>query len=161
MSNIKNAGGSENVLPAMSKINRLQQRALRLQQEAQQARERLREEEALQEKLERLRAHRKGDQEMRQLGVAAWIAGLRGVRLPSPVSGEALEQPLDYDLLIGAMTLLREQLFEIANTAEVVNLRVRGEAMRKDYFSNKSNQKFSVNIAKIQSQNIEGDNHEV
>ena len=87
-----------------------------------------------------------------------WVA--RGQIAVTCVRGSS-EQPLDYDLLIGAMTLLREQLFEIANTAEVVNLRVRGEAMRKDYFSNKSNQKFSVNIAKIQSQNIKGDNHEV
>jgi hypothetical protein len=41
---IFNKRGMENPLPAVSKIDRLQQRAQRLQQEAQQARERVREE---------------------------------------------------------------------------------------------------------------------
>lgn len=147
MNNIQNTGGSENVLPAMSKINRLQQRALRLQQEAQQARERVREEEALQEKLERLKARRKADIEVKRLGTAAWIAGLREVRTQLPGLLEDQEQPLDIDLLIGAMTLLREQLLQIANAAEVVNLRARGESMRKHYFADKNSQKFSISFA--------------
>lgn len=148
MNNIQNMAGTESVSPAMSKFERLQQRALRLQREAQQARHRLREEESLQEKLERLKARRNADQEVRRLGAAAWIASLREIRLQSPVSGETQEQPLDIDLLIGAMTLLREQLSEMADTAQIANLRVRGEAMRKDYVADKNNQKFSISLDK-------------
>ncbi len=147
MNNIHNIGNAETMSPAMSKLDRLQQRALRLQQEAQQARHRLREEGSLQEKLERLKARRKADLEVRRLGVAAWIAGLREIRLqPSGLVGDQ-EQPLDIDLLIGAMMLLREQISEITNTAEVSNLRVRGEAIRKDYFADKNSQKFSISLA--------------
>jgi hypothetical protein len=161
MNNIQKNMWPENPVLAVSKIDRLQQRALRLQQEAQQARHRLREEESLQEKLERLKARRKADQEVRRLGAAAWIAGLRELRWQPPGSVDGLEQPLDIDLLIGAMTLLREQLSEMADTAQIANLRVRGEAMRKDYFSDKNNQKFSVNINGIPSTNNEGDKHEL
>lgn len=147
MENIQNIGGTKNVSPAVSKIDRLQQRAQRLQQEAQQARERVREEEALQEKLKRLKERQRIDKEVRLLGVAASIAGLREIRLqPSGLVGDQ-EQPLDIDLLIGAMSLLREQISVIANTAEISNLRVRGEAIRKDYFADRNNQKFSISLA--------------
>lgn len=147
MENIQNNRGMENPTSAVSKIDRLQQRAVRLQQEAQQARERVREEEALQEKLERLKARRKADIEVKRLGTAAWIAGLREVRTQLPGLLGDQEQPLDIDLLIGAMTLLREQISVIANTAEISNLRVRGEAIRKDYFADRNNQKFSISLA--------------
>jgi hypothetical protein len=147
MENIQQNGRTENPTPAVSKIDRLQQRAQRLQHEAQQARERVREQEALQEKLERLKARRKADIEVKRLGTAAWIAGLREVRTQLPGLLGDQEQPLDIDLLIGAMTLLREQLFEIVNAAEVVNLRARGESMRRHYFADKNCQKFSVRFA--------------
>lgn len=146
MENIQINRGMENPVPAVSKIDRLQQRAQRLQQEAQQARERVREEAALQEKLERLRARRKADLEVRRLGAAAWIAGLREFRLQPPDSVDGLEQPLDIDLLIGSMALLHEQMSGIANTTGIADLRVRGEAMRKAYFAEKNNQKFSLII---------------
>lgn len=146
MENIQINRGMENPIPAVSKIDRLQQKAQRLQQEAQQARERVREESALQEKLERLKARRKADLEVRRLGAAAWIAGLRELRLQPPGSVDGLEQPLDIDLLIGSMALLHEQMSGIANTPEIADLRVRGEAMRKDYFADKNNQRFSVII---------------
>ena len=147
MENIQINRDVENPTQGVSRIVRLQQRAQRLQQEAQQARERVREEEALQEKLERLKSRRRADLEVRRLGVAAWIAGLREIRLQlSGLVGDQ-EQPLDIDLLIGAMTLLREQLSEIYKTDEVVNIRVRGEAIRKDYFADRNNQKFSISLA--------------
>ena len=146
MENIQINRGVENPVSAVSKIDRLQQRAQRLQQEAQQARERVREEAALQEKLERLKARRKADLEVRRLGAAAWIAGLRELRWQSLDSVGDQVQPLDIDLLIGSMALLHEQMSSIANTPEIANLRVRGEAMRKDYFADKNNQKFSVII---------------
>jgi len=146
MENIQSNRGTENPIPAVSKIDRLQQRAQRLQQEAQQARERVREEAALQEKLERLKARRNADLEIRRLGAAAWIAGLRDLRWRPPGSVVDEVQTLDIDLLIGSMALLREQMSGIANTPEIADLRVRGEAMRKDYFADKNNQKFSVII---------------
>lgn len=146
MENIQINRGMENPITAVSKIDRLQQRAQRLQQQAQQARERVREEAALQEKLERLKARRKVDLEVRRLGVAAWIAGLRELRLQPPDSVDGLEHPLDIDLLIGSMALLHEQMSGIANTPEIADLRVRGEAMRKDYFADKNNQKLGVII---------------
>lgn len=147
MENIQINRGVENPTQGVSRIDRLQQRAQRLQQEAQQARERVREEAALQEKLARLKERQRIDKEVRILGVAASIAGLREIRLqPSGLVGDQ-EQPLDIDLLIGAMTLLREQISVIANTAEISNLRVRGEAIRKDYFADRNNQKFSISLA--------------
>lgn len=160
MNNIQQYGRPENPVPVVSKIDRLQQRAQRLQLEAQQARERVREESALQEKLERLKARRKADLEVRRLGAAAWIAGLRELRLQPPDSVDGLEQPLDIDLLIGSMALLHEQISSIANTPEIADLRVRGEVMRKDYFANKNNQKFSVFINGISVTNNEGEKHE-
>ena len=146
MENIQINRGMENPIPAVSKIDRLQQRAQRLQQEAQQARERVREEAALQEKLERLKARRKVDLEVRRLGAAAWIAGLRELRCqPSDSVGDEV-QTLDIDLLIGSMALLREQMSGIADTPEITDLRVRGEAMRKAYFSDQKNPRFSVSL---------------
>lgn len=146
MNNIQQVKISESALPVMSKLDRLQQRALRLQNEAQQARERLRVEEALQEKQERLKARRKAELEVRRLGVAAWVAGLREMSWQLPGSANDQEQPLDIDLLIGLMAQLREQISGTADTTEVANVRVRGEALRKDYFADKNNPRFSVSI---------------
>ena len=64
MENIQHKRGMENPIPAVSKIDRLQQRAQRLQQEAQQARERVREEAALQEKLARLKERQRIEKEV-------------------------------------------------------------------------------------------------
>ncbi|MER2539841.1 MAG: hypothetical protein ABTQ26_11435 [Azonexus sp.] len=160
MENSQNRRGVENTAPAVSKIDRLQQKAQRLQQEAQQARERVREEAALQERLERLKARRKADLEVRRLGVAAWIAGLRELRCQSPDSVGDEVHTLDIDLLIGSMALLHEQMSSIENTPEIADLRVRGEAIRKDYFADKNNQKFSVIINGIPITNNEGEKHE-
>ena len=127
MDNIQQNMRPENPISAVSKIDRLQQRAQRLHQEAQQARERVREEAALQERLERLKARRKSDLEVRRLGAAAWIAGLRELRWRPPgYVGDEI-QTLDIDLLIGSMALLREQMSSISNTPEIADLRVRGE----------------------------------
>ena len=101
MENIQINRGMENPIPAVSKIDRLQQRAQRLQQEAQQARERVREEAALQEKLARLRERQRIEKEVRLLGAIARVAGLAelgGQRTTSP----DVTQGLDVDLLIGA-----------------------------------------------------------
>ena len=75
MENIQINRGMENPIPAVSKIDRLQQRAQRLQQEAQQARERVREEAALQEKLARLKERQRIEKEVRLLGAIARVAG--------------------------------------------------------------------------------------
>ena len=79
----------ENNVPGGSKIARLQMRARRLQQQAQQARERLREEESTQEKLARLMARRRVESEQRLLGGLAYIAGFGGVRMRAPPSHQS------------------------------------------------------------------------
>ena len=145
MENIQTYVRPENPLPALSKIDRLQQRAQRLQQEAQQARERVREEEALQEKLERLKERQRIEREVRLLGTIARVAGLAelgGQRATSQDAGHTL----DVDLLIGALSLLREQFLETVDDAQRLNLRVRGEAMRKAYFADRKNPKFGVSL---------------
>ena len=81
---IKNAAG-ENGGTAGTKIERLQLRARCLQQQAQQARERLREEESAQEKLTRLMERRRIETEQRLLGGLAYIAGLGSFRTRSMV----------------------------------------------------------------------------
>lgn len=129
----------------MSKIDRLQQRALRLQQEAQQARERVREEAALQDKLERLKERQRIDKEVRLLGAIARVAGLAdfgGQRVTSQVAPHGL----DVDLLIGALALLKEQFLETVDDAQQMNIRVRGEAMRKAYFTDRKNPRFGVSL---------------
>ena len=119
MENIQINRGMENPIPAVSKIDRLQQRAQRLQQEAQQARERVREEAALQEKLARLKERQRIEREVRLLGAIARVAGLAelgGQRGTSP----DVTQGLDVDLLIGALSLLREQFLETVDVAQQV-----------------------------------------
>lgn len=148
MENIQISRGMENPILAVSKIDRLQQRALRLQQEAQQARERVREEAALQEKLARLRERQRIEKEVHLLGAIARVAGLAeidGQRGTSP----DVTQGLDIDLLIGALSLLREQFLETVDVTQQANLRVRGEAMRKEYFADKGNPGFSVSLVSM------------
>ena len=145
MKNIQQNGTPENPIPAVSKIDRLQQRAQRLQQEAQQARERVREEAALLEKLARLRERQRIEKEVRLLGAIARVAGLAelgGQRGTSP----DVTQDLDVDLLIGALALLREQFLETVDDAQQLNLRVRGEALRKEYFADRKNPRFGVSL---------------
>ena len=145
MENIQINRGMENPIPAVSKIDRLQQRAHRLQQEAQQARERVREEATLQEKLARLKERQRIEKEVRLLGAIARVAGLAelgGQRGTSP----DVTQGLDVDLLIGALALLREQFLETVDVAQQANIRVRGEALRKAYFADRKNPRFGVSL---------------
>ena len=145
MENIQSNRGMENPIPAVSKIDRLQQRALRLQQEAQQARERVREEAALQEKLARLRERQRIEKEVRFLGAIARVAGLAEIGSQRGASPD-VTQGLDVDLLIGALALLREQFLETVDVAQQLNLRVRGEALRKAYFADRKNPRFGVSL---------------
>ena len=145
MENIQINRGMENPIPAVSKIDRLQQRAHRLQQEAQQARERVREEAALQEKLTRLKERQRIEREVRLLGAIARVAGLAEIGSQRGASPD-VTQALDVDLLIGALALLREQFLETVDVAQQANIRVRGEAMRKAYFADRNNQRFGVSL---------------
>ena len=135
----------ENPITAVSKIDRLQQRAQRLQQEAQQARERVREEAALQEKLARLKDRQRIEKEVRLLGAIARVAGLADIGSKRTTSSD-VTHGLDVDLLIGALALLREQFLETVDDAQQLNLRVRGEALRKAYFADRNNQRFGVSL---------------
>ena len=145
MENIQQNGRPENPIPAVSKIDRLQQKAQRLQQEAQQARERVREEAALQEKLARLKERQRIDKEVRLLGAIARVAGLADLGGQRPTLKDA-GHTLDVDLLIGVLSLLREQFLETVDDAQRLNLRVRGEAMRKAYFADRKNPRFGVSL---------------
>ena len=145
MENIQQNGRLENPVPAVSKIDRLQQRAQRLQQEAQQARERVREEAALQEKLARLRERQRIEKEVRLLGAIARVAGLAELGGQRGKSSD-VTQGLDVDLLIGALSLLREQFLETVDDAQQADLRVRGEALRKAYFADRKNPRFGVSL---------------
>jgi hypothetical protein len=145
MENIQINRGVENPLPTVSKIDRLQQKAQRLQQEAQQARERVREEAALQEKLARLKERQRIDKEVRLLGAIARVAGLADLGGQRPSSPD-VTHGLDVDLLIGALALLKEQFLETVDTAQQLNIRVRGEALRKAYFADRKNPRFSVSL---------------
>jgi hypothetical protein len=158
MENIQNNRDVENPLPAVSKIDRLQQRAQRLQQEAQQARERVREEAALQDKLARLKERQRIDKEVRLLGAIARVAGLADLGCQRPSSPD-VTQALDVDLLIGALALLREQFLETVDVAQQLNLRVRGEAMRKAYFADRKNPRFGVSL--LISEEIAGETNHV
>ena len=156
MENIQISKGMENPILAVSKIDRLQQRALRLQQEAQQARERVREEAALQEKLARLRERQRIEKEVRLLGAIARMAGLAEIGGQWGTSPD-VTQGLDIDLLIGALSLLREQFLETVDVAQQLNLRVRGEALRKAYFADRNNQRFGVSL--LMSNDNNGENN--
>ncbi len=70
------------------------------------------------------------------------LAELGGQRGTSP----DVTQGLDVDLLIGALSLLREQFLETVDVAQQANIRVRGEAMRKAYFADRNNQRFGVSL---------------
>jgi uncharacterized membrane protein YccC len=148
MDNIHQSRGMENPIPAVSKIDRLQQRAHRLQQEAQQARERVREEAALQEKLARLKERQRIEREVRLLGAIARVAGLAEIGSQRGKSPD-VTHGIDVDLLIGALSLLREQFLETVDVTQQANLRVRGEAMRKEYFADKGNPGFSVSLVSM------------
>jgi hypothetical protein len=145
MENIQQNGRPENSTPVVSKIDRLQQRAQRLQQEAQQARERVREEAAIQEKLARLKERQRIDKEVRLLGAITRVAGLAELGGQRSSLSEA-GHTLDVDLLIGALALLKEQFLETVDDAQRLNLRVRGEAMRKAYFADRKNPRFGVSL---------------
>ena len=156
---IKNTAG-DNGGTAGTKLERLQLRARRLQQQAQQARERLREEEGAQEKLARLLERRRIESEQRLLGGLAYIAGLGSFRMRSAGPTISPSQPLDADLLIGAMRLLYEQLEGLDDDDELQRLRSRGEAIRKAYLADRSNPRLSMNLSPVSDGNSQGDNHE-
>ena len=127
-----------------TKLERLQLRARRLQQQAQQARERLREEESAQEKLARLLERRRIESEQRLLGGLAYIAGLGSFRMRSAGPAISTSQPLDADLLIGAMRLLYEQLESLDDDDELQRLRRQGEVLRKAYYADRGNPRFRI-----------------
>jgi hypothetical protein len=152
----KNAAG-DNGGTAGTKLERLQLRARRLQQQAQQARERLREEESAQEKLARLLERRRIESEQRLLGGLAYIAGLSSFRVRSAGPTISTSQPLDADLLIGAMRLLYEQLRSLDDDDELQRLRSRGEALRKAYYENRGNPRFRIPLGGTSSGTTKGD----
>jgi hypothetical protein len=155
----KNAAG-DNGGTAGTKLERLQLRARRLQQQAQQARERLREEESAQEKLARLLERRRIESEQRLLGGLAYIAGLSSFRVRSAGPTISTSQPLDADLLIGAMRLLYEQLRSLDDDDELQRLRSRGEALRNAYLADRSNPRLSMSLSPVSGGHSQGDNHE-
>ena len=156
---IQNTAG-ENGGTAGTKLERLQLRARRLQQQAQQARERLREEESAQEKLTRLMERRRIESEQRLLGGLAYIAGLNRFRMRSSGGTQSNDVPLDADLLIGAMRQLCEQLEALGDEFELQDIRLHGALLRKAYYENRGNPRLSMNLSPVSGSNSQGDNHE-
>lgn len=139
----------ENNVPGGSKIARLQMRARRLQQQAQQARERLREEESAQEKLARLMARRRIESEQRLLGGLAYIAGLGSVRMRAEGAEASADMPLDADLLIGAMRRVYEDLKAIADDTDLQQLRSNGASLRRVYYEHRDNPRFHIPLGGV------------
>ena len=144
MNNLNQNPEAGNMVPGVSKIARLEMRARRLQQQAQQARERLREEESAQEKLARLMARRRVESEQRLLGGLAYIAGLGGVRMRAVGAEASADMPLDADLLIGAMRRVYEDLKAIADDTDLQQLRSNGASLRSVYYENRGNPRFHI-----------------
>ena len=147
----------ENAGLANSKLERLQMRARRLQQQARQARERLREEETTQEKLARLLERRRIETEQRWLGGLAYIAGLATFRMRSSGPTIATSQPIDADLLLGAMHLLYEQLETLDDNDKLQHLRSSGQRLRKAYYENKGNPRCRILLPSIGAGTPKGD----
>ena len=143
MDNPNQNTAGENGSSAGTKLERLQMRARRLQQQAQQARERLREEESAQEKLTRLMERRRIETEQRLLGGLAYIAGLGSFRMRS-MGTKSNDMPLDADLLIGAMRQLYEQLEAIDDAFELQDVRSHGALLRKAYYADRGNPRFRI-----------------
>ena len=157
MENPNQNAGVENNGSGGTKLERLQMRARRLQQQAQQARERLREEETTQEKLARLLERRRIDSEQRWLGGLAFIAGLGQFRVRSSGPTPSTSQPIDADLLLGAMHLLYEQLKGIDDHDKLQHLRSQGESLRRAYYENKGNPRFRILLPGIGAGPTKGD----
>lgn len=132
-----------------TKLDRLQSRLLKLQEEAKQARERLREEESAQEKLTRLMERRRIETEQRNLGLLAYSAGLAEYRMPWVDSSGEFILMLDGDLLTGAMELLADQLRELTDHDELEKLRARGQVLRSAYLAGPDNPRFRIPLVGI------------
>lgn len=132
-----------------SKLDRLQSRLLKLQDEARQARDRLREEESAQEKLARLMERRRIETEQRNLGLLAYSAGLAEYRMPWVDSSGEFILMLDGDLLTGAMELLADQLRDLTDQHELEKLRARGQTLRSAYLAEPDNPRFRIPLVGI------------
>lgn len=124
-----------------TKINRLEAKLARLEQEAKQARARLREEAAQQEKAQRYAIKYQIEREQKLLGLAAYVGGMNQIKKDSIDGNGDPIKVLDLELIAGAIELLNEQLKSIADESELMRLRLRGEILINDYRNDDRNPK--------------------
>lgn len=116
-----------------TKLNRLEAKLARLEQEAKQARARLREEAAQREKAQRYAIKYQIEREQRLLGLAAWVGGMNHLKKDSIDGNGDPIKVLDLELIAGAVALLYEQLKTLSDETEIVRLKSRGRDLIEAY----------------------------
>lgn len=122
-----------------TKLNRLEAKLARLEQEAKQARARLREEAAQREKAQRYAIKYQIEREQKLLGLAAWVGGMNQIKKDSIDGNGDPIKILDLELIAGAVALLYEQLKMLSDEPEIERLKVRGRNLIEAYQKDVSN----------------------
>ena len=145
-----------------AKVNRLSGNLKRLEEETKKARERLREVESEQAKIQRMKKRRRIENEQRLLGEIAYSVGLAEIRVPKTTKDGNQLLVIDADLIAGALDLLASQMNPVkgekrAGKEELEELREVGRKIRKAYHENPDNQKFRIPVVGIVDINNKGD----
>jgi hypothetical protein len=122
-----------------TKMNRLEAKLARLEQEAKQARARLKEEAAQREKAQRYAIKYQIEREQRLLGLASWVGGMNHLKKDSIDGNGDPIKVLNLELIAGAVALLYEQLKSITDEAEIDRLKNRGRELIEAYNNDERN----------------------
>lgn len=128
-----------------TKLNRLEAKLARLEQEAKQARARLREEAAQRDKAQRYAIKYQIEREQRLLGLAACAGGMNQFKKDSKNGNGDPILELDHELIAGAIELLSGQLKTLCDDSEINRLRARGASLIELYKYNLNNPRFGLN----------------
>jgi hypothetical protein len=127
-----------------TKMIRLEAKLARLEQEAKQARARLKEEAAQREKAQRYAIKYQIEREQRLVGQAAWAGGMNQIKKDSIDGNGDPIQVLDLELIAGAVELLNEQLKTITDASELIRLRARGAGLLESYKNDDRNPRIRI-----------------
>lgn len=122
-----------------TKLNKLEAKLARLEQEAKQARARLREEAAQREKAQRYAIKYQIEREQRLLGLAAWVGGMNHLKKDSIDGNGDPIKVLDLELIAGAVALLYEQLKTLSDEPEIERLKRQGRELIDAYKNDERN----------------------
>ncbi len=130
-------------------IDRLMTKLKRLEAEAKQAKEKLREQESEQAKILRLQKRRRVEHEQRLLGQVAYAVGLAEIRIPTLTKEGKRLMVIDADLIAGALDLLASQMNPAQGEKrpgqqELDDLREVGRKIRSAYHDNPENPRFRI-----------------